>query len=100
MFVPGESLMRHVLTLFTAALLFVLAGPAYAQLAPPNAAGVTYGHVHLNVADIELHKKLWAEHFAGTVVQKGTVTAIKLPNMLIVLNKAEPTGGSQGTVMD
>ena len=33
--------------------------PARAQLAPPNAAGITYGHVHLNVKDIEVHKKLW-----------------------------------------
>jgi catechol 2,3-dioxygenase-like lactoylglutathione lyase family enzyme len=89
--------MRLVLT---AVLALLVAAPAHAQLAPPNAAGLTYGHVHLNVADIELHKKLWVEHFDGVVVQKGPLTAIKLPNMLIALTKAVPTGPSQGTVMD
>jgi lactoylglutathione lyase len=84
------------------AVMFALsiAAPSYAQLAPPNAAGISYGHVHLNVQDIELHKKLWVEHFDGVVVQKGTLVAIKFPNMLVALRQAEPTGGSQGTVMD
>ena len=74
--------------------------PARAQLAPPNAAGITFGHVHLNVRDIEVHKKLWVEQFGGVVVQKGPLVAVKLPNMLIAFRQAEPTGGSEGTVMD
>jgi catechol 2,3-dioxygenase-like lactoylglutathione lyase family enzyme len=76
------------------------AAPASAQLAPPNPAGVSYGHVHLNVKDIELHKKLWVEQFGGVVVQKGPLTAVKFPGFLIALNQREPTGGSMGTVMD
>ena len=43
--------------LLTAALALVLATPAFAQLASPNDDGITYGHVHLNVTDIEVHKK-------------------------------------------
>jgi len=74
--------------------------PAHAQLAPPNEAGITFGHVHLNVRDIELHKKLWVEHFGGVVVQKGPLVAVKLPGMLIAFREAAPTGGSEGTVMD
>ena len=74
--------------------------PAHAQLAPPNAAGVTFGHVHLNVRDIEVHKKLWADQFGGVVVQKGPLVAVKLPGMLIAFRQAAPTGGSEGTVMD
>jgi catechol 2,3-dioxygenase-like lactoylglutathione lyase family enzyme len=89
--------MRHLLA---AASVLVLASPAHAQLAPPNAAGVTYGHVHLNVKDIEVHKKLWVEQFGAVLVQKGPLTAVKLPNMLIAFRQAEPTGGSEGTVMD
>jgi lactoylglutathione lyase len=81
-------------------LALSLVGPAHAQLAPANQAGLTFGHVHLNVKDIELHKKLWVEHFGGVLVQKGPLVAIKLPNMLIALRQAEPTGGSEGTVMD
>ena len=77
-----------------------LAAPASAQLAPFNANGLTYGHVHLNVKDPEVHKKLWTEHFGGVVVEKGPLIAVKLPNMLIALNKREATGPSMGTVMD
>jgi len=86
--------------LLSAALALSITWPAHAQLAAPNATGVSYGHVHLNVKDVELHKKLWVDHFGGVVVQKGPLTAIKLPNMLIALRQAEPTGGSEGTVVD
>jgi catechol 2,3-dioxygenase-like lactoylglutathione lyase family enzyme len=86
--------------LLISALAFLLAQPASAQLAPPNAAGVTYGHVHLNVRDVEVQKKLWVEHFGGTVVQKGPLVAVKLPNMLIAFQQRAPTGGSEGTVLD
>ena len=81
-------------------LVLVCVAPAHAQLAPPNAAGITYGHVHLNVKDVEVHKRLWVEHFDGVVVQKGPLVAVKLPGMLIAFRQAEPTGGSEGTVMD
>jgi catechol 2,3-dioxygenase-like lactoylglutathione lyase family enzyme len=86
--------------LLSAALAFVLASPAYAQLAPPNKDGLTYGIVEVNVRDIDVHKKLWVEYFEGVVVQRGPVTAIKFPGMLLILHKQEPTGVSRGTVMD
>jgi len=87
-------------SLFAAAAALLMAAPVSAQLAAPNAAGITYGHVHLNVKDIEFHKKLWVEHFGGEVVVKGPLTTVKFPNALIALQQREPTGGSQGTVMD
>jgi catechol 2,3-dioxygenase-like lactoylglutathione lyase family enzyme len=88
---PGAALVLSVL---------LLASSAHAQLAAPNAAGITYGHVHLNVKDIEVQKKLWVDIFGGVFVQKGPLAAIKLPNMLIAFRQAEPTGGSEGTAMD
>jgi len=51
--------------LLISALALLVAQPASAQLARPNAAGVTFGHVHLNVRDVEIHKQLWVEHFEG-----------------------------------
>ena len=86
--------------LFASLLALAIAAPAHAQLAPPNDAGIAFGHVHLNVRDVELHKKLWVDHFGGRVVQKGPLVAIKLPGMLIALREAAPSGGSEGTVMD
>jgi len=84
----------------TTAAVLLLAAPAGAQLAPPNDLGVTFAHVHLNVSDIEVHKRLWVEHFDGVVVQKGPLVTVKFPNFLIVLTEQAPTGPSQGTVMD
>jgi len=86
--------------LFASLLALATVTPARAQLAPPNDAGVTFGHVHLNVRDVELHKKLWVDHFGGVVVQKGPLVAVKLPGMLIALREAPSSGGSEGTVMD
>ena len=86
-------------SLLSAAFVLSIAGSAHAQLSPFNAAGITYGHVHLNVKDIEVQKKLWVEHFDGVVVQKGPLTAVKLPNMLVAFLVKEPTGSSEGTVV-
>jgi catechol 2,3-dioxygenase-like lactoylglutathione lyase family enzyme len=86
--------------LLTAVAFSLLVSPAYAQLAVPNDAGLTYGHVHLNVSDVELHKRLWVEHFGGVVTQKGPLIAVRLPGFLVALSGREPTGGSRGTVMD
>ena len=89
--------MRFVLAALAVCLF---TAPASAQLAPANAAGITYGHVHLNVKDIEVHKTFWVDHFGGVVVTKGPLTGIKFPGMLLLLTQREATGGSQGTVMD
>ena len=89
--------MRQVLRVVA---LVLMVSPAFAQLAVPNDAGLTFGHVHLNVTDIELHKRIWVEHFGGVVVERGPLTAIRLPNFLVALRDREPTGGSQGSVMD
>ena len=87
-------------SLVIAALACVLAQPAFAQLAPPNAAGITYGHVHLNTADPEVMEKLWVEQFGAVLSTKGTLTVAKLPGMMVAFRKAEPTGTNEGTAMD
>jgi catechol 2,3-dioxygenase-like lactoylglutathione lyase family enzyme len=85
-----------------AAILFVVAAaqPAQAQLAPPNAAGVTFGHVHLSVKDAEVQKKMWVEQFGAVLSTKGTFTIAKLPGMMVAFRATAPTGGNEGTAMD
>ena len=84
----------------TTILLLALAVPAGAQLSPKNEAGITYGHVHLNVSNVDVHRKLFVETFGGEFVQKGPLRTIKFPNMLVILTEKAPIGPSQGTVMD
>ncbi len=79
--------------------IYLLAPTVSAQLASPNDNGVTFGHVHLNVTAIEEHKRIWVEHFNGILVERGSHTAIKFPNMLVALTEQEPTAGSTDTVM-
>ena len=81
----------------TVAILF-FSSPAYTQLAVPNDAGLTFGHIHLNVSDPELHTRLWVKHFDGVVTQKSNLNTIRFPGFVLVLTEAEPTGGSQGSV--
>ncbi|MBT8147893.1 MAG: hypothetical protein KJN90_13635, partial [Gammaproteobacteria bacterium] len=91
--------MKRYLIPFLAIILSWTA-PAFGQLAVPTIEGLTYGHVHLNVSDVELHQKLWVEHFDAEIVQKGPLTALKFPNMIILLRGNPPTMGSRETVMD
>lgn len=89
-------------------LLCLLSAPAFSQqLASFNADGLTYGHVHLNVPDMDRHKEIWVNHFGGRVVEKGRnaegnpiLTAIVLHNMLVALTPRDPSMPSNQTVMD
>jgi catechol 2,3-dioxygenase-like lactoylglutathione lyase family enzyme len=87
-------------SLVVLALSLSLSASAAAQLAPPNEAGLTMGHVHLNVSDVEVHRKLWIDHFGAQPLHKDGLPGVKLPGMLILFRQQTPTGGSEGTVLD
>src|SRR5450432_970625 len=78
-------------------LLLTLAPLALAQLPSPNEAGVSMGHLHLNVKDVDVSKKFWADQLGGTVVKLGTLEVIKFPGTLVFLKKADPTGATEGS---
>ncbi len=77
-----------------------LVSPITAQLSPPNEAGVTMGHVHLNVRDVEQQRKFWIGKFAAVPLAKEGLQGVKIPGMLILFRQQAPTGASEGTVMD
>jgi glyoxylase-like metal-dependent hydrolase (beta-lactamase superfamily II)/catechol 2,3-dioxygenase-like lactoylglutathione lyase family enzyme len=83
-------------------LALVALGPrsARAQLAPFNGAGVTFGHVHLFVSDIEVHKKFWIEVMGGTWVDGGPLQMVRFPGAYIVLTKQESSGPPEGSVLN
>ena len=85
-------------TLLTVVL--ISAAPVRAQLPAPNAAGVTAGHMHLMVRDPEAHKKIWVDVLGAQVVNSGSLELLKLPGIFLVLGKAEPTEGSEGSTVD
>src|SRR6266852_5423918 len=82
---------RCLLTLIAAAFAVL---PASAQLAPANDAGVTMGHIHLFVKDVEAQKKFWTVTMGGTVLQNGPLLLIQFPGVYIMLR---PRGIDRGS---
>ena len=85
-------------TLTTAVFLVCLVSRLGGQLPAPNAGGVGMGHLHLNVRDPEAHRAFWTT-LGGTPVKLGDMEVIKFPDVLVLYNKAEPTGGTEGSVV-
>ena len=89
--------MRYAVLIFAALLG---SSGLQAQLAAPNDGGVAFNHVHLSVADIELHKSLWTELLDGVLVEKSGYAAVRIPGALIFFTEREPTGPSVGTAVN
>ena len=85
-------------TAMAAASLLGLASAGLCQLPPPNAAGVSMGHLHLKVRDLEAHRVFWTA-LGGTPVKVGDMHVFQFPDVLVVYDKGEPTGGTDGSVV-
>ena len=83
-------------------LIAASAASLFAQLPPPNDAGVSMGHMHLIVADPEQHKKIWVDMLGAEVKQAGTLEILKLPGVFIVIGKARtpPAEGTDGSTVN
>src|SRR5262245_31666126 len=94
-----DSAWRRVASLVaTSALMLSTPGVLWAQLAAPNHEGVTMGHVHYHVRDIEAHKTFWTA-LGAKPVKFGTTDVMKFPELLIFLTKAEASGSTEGSVV-
>ena len=85
-------------------LVWTLApGTAWAQAFPPNEAGVTMGHWHLNTRDVEANKKIFVA-MGGTAIKAGNFEVVRFPGVAVYLHLAPgaspPTGGTVGTVVN
>lgn len=78
------------------------AAPASAQLLAAKDAPVAYGHHHLNVTNIDEHKKFWVDTLGGKSVKVGTSPneIVMFPNVLVFLRQQAPTGGTKGTTVN
>jgi len=91
---------------FAAALavlsLALAATPASAQLLAAREGPVVYGHHHINVSDVDAHKKFWAEGLSGEPVKIGTSSAqiVKFPNVFVMLSARAPSGGTKGSTVN
>ena len=85
---------------FLLAVVLALAGTGQAQSLPPNAAGVTMGHMHLNVKDAAVQRKFWMDLFSATPLKREGLEGVKVPGMLILFTVKEPAVPSEGSVAD
>jgi catechol 2,3-dioxygenase-like lactoylglutathione lyase family enzyme len=82
-------------------LMTVFASGLFAQLAPPNDAGVSLGHLHLIVADPAVQKKLWMDVLGADdhAAIPNVFELLKLPGIDLVIGKAASprSGGTDGS---
>ncbi len=83
-----------------ATVLLIFAPPAVAQLPAANEAGVSMGHLHLTVRDVEAQRKFWLEVMGATPVKLGQMDVMKFPDVLVMFRKGEPSGGTKGSVIN
>ncbi len=78
---------------------FAIATPAFAQLATPNATGAALGHIHINATDVDAQTRFWTT-VGGQIVQREKLTMVQIPGVYILLRKQDPTGGTNGSVLN
>lgn len=91
--------MTRIVRILLLVCLVVVPSRVFAQLAD---GPVVYGHHHLNVSNIDAHKKFWADTLGGTVVHIGTDKreAVEIPGVWIFFRAQAPTAGSKGSSED
>jgi len=70
-----------------------------AQLAAPNSAGVSMGHLHYRVRDVEANRRFWTM-LGGTPIRVGTADAVKFTDVIVMLSQGESSGNSDGAVVN
>ena len=82
------------------ALTLCVALTADAQVLPFNEAGVTMGHHHLLVPDVDAQKKIWIDALGGQPSGNGPLLFVKFPGVFVILTSGKGTEGTKGSVID
>ncbi len=95
-----QAMKRIFLLMGLAATLLLPVTALQAQLAPPNEMGVSMGHLHLNVHDMQANKSLFVTMGGTALPMFGAFEAIKFPGVIVLLRQQDPTGPSVGSVVN
>lgn len=82
------------------AFAVVAAAPLPAQLAAPNAEGISLGHIHLAVKNVDAQKQFWTGMMGGTLVKNGPLELIQFPGVFIMFRQADPAGPPEGSIVN
>jgi len=92
--------MRSLVCVLSLAVLWQVSG-SWAQLAPPNEIGLSFGHLHVFSPEREKEAKAWltlggqlGNNLSGNI-------PIKFPGIVVLVGQERPvTGGSAGSLID
>src|SRR6476660_5000929 len=90
---------RNLIPTFLLGLATFGANHLLAQLSPPNSSGVAMGHLHYRVRDVESNRKFWIA-MGGKPVRIGDLDALKFPDVFVFLAQGEPSGLTEGSVVN
>jgi len=93
-----DAIMRRYCSFLAFTILTVV--PALAQLAPPNEAGVTMGHIHLAVKNIAVQKQFWVSMMGGKIVKNGPLELIEFPGVYIMLRQSDTATPPAGAIVN
>ena len=92
-----RNLMKKLILILGLAML-IPARASWAQVAAPNEAGVSIGHVHFLVPDVEAATKFWTA-MGGVPGKLGPNDVLKFPGVLILVRKGDGTTPTVGSVV-
>lgn len=79
--------------------LLAFTQPAAAQLSLGNGKGVAMGHLHYTVKDVRANQAFWVKLGGKAIIFNGT-DGVLFPDVVILLRKGEPNGGTEGSVVN
>ncbi len=81
------------------AVFLATADLAFAQLAVPNGAGVSMGHLHYRVRDVDANVRFWVS-LGGTSVRIGSNQAVRFTDVFVFLSQGDYASLSEGAVVN
>ena len=81
-------------------LILCFALKAHAQVLPFNEAGVTMGHHHLMVADVDAQREIWVDILGGEPSGDLPLLFVKFPGVFLILSSGDGAGGTKGSALD
>ncbi|OFW04506.1 MAG: hypothetical protein A3G20_04670 [Acidobacteria bacterium RIFCSPLOWO2_12_FULL_59_11] len=90
--------MKRLVLVLSVAVLWPLS-PSWAQLFPPNEAGVSLGAWHTIVRNVEVTKEWW-QIWGGVPMKIDGVEVMKFPGVFVFMVPGEPKAPSLGAMID
>ena len=92
--------LRTALLGAVAAIVVTRAASVNAQLFPSADAGLSMGHVLLNVSDVAAHREFWITQFDAKPVTVGKLEGVTVPGVVVLFRLQPRTGPSEGTTIN